>query len=435
MISVSRLLALTVLSLTALLVMLSGSKGFAQSEAEIQALKKWDVIRSKQYDAQKKTERSIPQDLLLAGALPTDSDDDGMSDSWEISNGLNPNNPNDAWYDLDYDKTINLFEYQLGTDPRSASTPRIITVGPSGAQYYNLQMALDAAPRRSVIRVAGGTYRVNYTTFNPKVIMIQGGWNSRFTSRSLLLYPTVLDGGNIDEVLYFSFSSGSNAVILDGLKIIKGQQYFGALNLLAKGSAFLKASVFNCLILQSRNTTGYGGVVNLINWDTSRSDHTIANSVIAYNYGSGIYGQSQESARARWRIVHTAIYGNRTTSDDGDGIEAFTLNSATLQAHIYNSIIRGNRRNDIGIKRNITFNVDYTDINRILADHGASCVMGAGNLNINPYFVDVSQYNFHLKNTSPLRDKGIKKAIPRKDFEGDNRVIGTAPDIGPDEYH
>lgn len=53
----------------------------------------------------------------------TDSDDDGMHNSWESQSGLDPN-VNDAGDDPDIDTFINLDEYQAGSDPQNpSSTP------------------------------------------------------------------------------------------------------------------------------------------------------------------------------------------------------------------------------------------------------------------------------------------------------------------------
>lgn len=51
-----------------------------------------------------------------------DSDKDGMPDTWEITHGLNPNDPADAGSDNDSDGLTNLQEYQLGTDPANPDT-------------------------------------------------------------------------------------------------------------------------------------------------------------------------------------------------------------------------------------------------------------------------------------------------------------------------
>jgi len=107
--------------------------------------------------------------------LPDDQDDDGMSDSWELANGLDPNNPNDAWLDPDGDEVVNLFEYQLSSDLNNPMTPQVATVGKSDADYRDVTTAIDSVAPGTVIRIAEGTYFVTYTTFDAKVVMIQGG--------------------------------------------------------------------------------------------------------------------------------------------------------------------------------------------------------------------------------------------------------------------
>ncbi len=51
-----------------------------------------------------------------------DSDGDGMTDEWEIQNGLNPDDPNDADADSDKDGLTNLEEFRQRTDPNAADT-------------------------------------------------------------------------------------------------------------------------------------------------------------------------------------------------------------------------------------------------------------------------------------------------------------------------
>ncbi|MBN2207582.1 MAG: hypothetical protein JW742_09275 [Candidatus Aminicenantes bacterium] len=404
-----------------------------------EALKQRDIARADRYRTLAgKTVMAPPAGRPTAAGLPADKDDDGMPDTWEKAKGFNPADPNDAWLDGDNDQVVNLFECQLGSDPKSAASPPVVTVGSTGAEDYpDLEQALDGAAPGSCIRVAAGTHRLNYMTFDVKVIMVQGGWKPNFTVRNLKTYPTVLDGSNEDddEVLRFSFTSGNPVVILDGLKIINGNGYMGAVTLLAQTRAFLRTSIFNCLIVKSSSDADYGGALHMNNWDASLSDRTIANTVIAGNTASGIYAQITDSSKARWRILHSAIAKNTNGGgNNGFGIEAFELESAALRTHIFNSILWGNAQADLNIRWDgLLFSVDHSDVGKVLAEYGAKYVKGSGLLNKNPKFVAPGSANYHLKTVSPVINKGIAKGIPLTDFEGDKRVKGAAPDMGPDE--
>ncbi|MCP3935474.1 MAG: hypothetical protein GY708_08895, partial [Actinomycetia bacterium] len=55
-------------------------------------------------------------------SLDDDDDADGMPNDWEIENGLDPDNPDDAAEDPDGDGLTSLEEYGAGTDPNAADT-------------------------------------------------------------------------------------------------------------------------------------------------------------------------------------------------------------------------------------------------------------------------------------------------------------------------
>jgi hypothetical protein len=54
--------------------------------------------------------------------VASDFDGDGMSDEWEIDNGLDPNSPDDGSRDADSDKLTNVAEFAAGTLPNDADT-------------------------------------------------------------------------------------------------------------------------------------------------------------------------------------------------------------------------------------------------------------------------------------------------------------------------
>ena len=51
-----------------------------------------------------------------------DTDGDGISDEWEVANGMNPNDPGDIDGDLDGDGYTNLEEYEAKTDPQDPAS-------------------------------------------------------------------------------------------------------------------------------------------------------------------------------------------------------------------------------------------------------------------------------------------------------------------------
>ena len=94
---------------------------------------------------------ALPSAGVGDGAGPADSDGDGMPDAWEVANGLNPNNANDAALDSDGDGLTNLQEYLAGTDPRDNSSALRFTASLQGNQ-----------PVLSINTVAGKTYTIQY---------------------------------------------------------------------------------------------------------------------------------------------------------------------------------------------------------------------------------------------------------------------------------
>jgi len=65
--------------------------------------------------------------VRIRSAAAADSDGDGLPDSYELANGLNKDDPNDAAQDADGDRMINLHEYFAGTNPQNSNSVFRIT--------------------------------------------------------------------------------------------------------------------------------------------------------------------------------------------------------------------------------------------------------------------------------------------------------------------
>lgn len=366
-----------------------------------------------------------------SGSVPfepvNDADGDGMPDDWEIDNGLDPSDPSDAWTDVDNDQVVSLFEYQLGSSPEEAEEPPVFNVSPN----QDLSQVLISVQSGTLVRVQGGVHAVNHITFDPKSVMIQGGWSEDFAARSTERSPTMLDGSGIDEVLYFSFDSESHAVILDGLDIYRGGGSFGAVNFIAQDSAAMKVSLRDVYLYDSENiasdnTSGDGGVLNISHWDQSTTEVTLVRAIIANNRSSGISTSATDDANGRWTVLNSVVTNNESVNErSGFGLEGFTLDGGVFAAEMKNSVFWGNQKGDLDVRRSMTITASHSDIDAVTAEFDAVYSTGSGLQNTDPIFVGVEGGNFMLKANSPLIDQGIDVGLP---------FVGSAPDIGAYEF-
>jgi len=134
-------------------------------------------------------------------------------------------------------------------------------------------------------------------------------------------------------------------------------------------------------------------------------------------------------------LTGNVIFTNNTVSGNvavnrGGGVYLKGDEFNTLD--VYNNIIWGNTAaegRDMVLYCSGTFNGfnnDFSDVLGGWTHHG-------GNINQNPRFVSSTDY--HLQFSSPCRNAGAALApeLPPTDYDGQNRIIGSAPDMGADE--
>jgi alpha-tubulin suppressor-like RCC1 family protein len=146
------------------------------------------------------------ENLLGTNDNNSDSDNDGMPDTWEYSHGLNPL-LNDSNADADGDGATNLQEYQGGTDPNdyyNSQPPNLIIV--SGDGQSGSSQSFLASPL--IVRV---TNSQNQPLANaPVTFSVPSGSGELSTSTSgAPLSATIIVRTNIDgsAVIYFKLSS------------------------------------------------------------------------------------------------------------------------------------------------------------------------------------------------------------------------------------
>ena len=176
----------------------------------------------------------------------------------------------------------------------------------------------------------------------------------------------------------------------------------------------------------------------------------IANNIIANNdyrtstTGSIIYLYHQGIAN----IANNTVTANKGFLNAGIYLKQATNDTKTM---IYNNILWGNKvdplhapRGDLYIQNDANNDgiassvvLKNNDINKVKAAKPLG--KQSGNVRVNPLFVNTTTGDFHLQPTSPLINKGINTwsaTLPyyATDIDRQTRLIGTAIDIGADEF-
>ena len=356
----------------------------------------------------------------------SDSDNDGIPDSFEIKAGLDPNDSSDASGDLDNDGVNNLQEYILGleinnpdTDGDGCGDGEELTYGFDPLRFTSI-IYIDASngsdnadgnsqdtPKKTfeaaiaklqnnnvenAILVAPGEYNgihntnLDFNGINIKIRSIKGP------------FFTIVDLGKKSRFL--QLSHGETEASIDGLTIRNGNTDQGGAIYLDQVSFFIK----NCIFKDNKASLGaaiYG----------NKAELNITNTMFDSNIGRNL----SESGVIYMKDTCNFKLMNCTILPDDFRRGAAIYSAGSLK--IINSIIGGSI---IGIVPDINYSYtedDYTE-------------SGEGNIIADPLLLP----NGYLSSTSPCIDAGTNDEAPSTDLYGYTRPHNDVVDMGCLEY-
>jgi len=252
-----------------------------------------------------------PVSLSLSGAqnvdIPlndisenTDTDSDGLPDSWELNQGLNPLDPGDVLEDPDGDQIPNRYEHVYQTlpmDPASFPTPTVIVTNGAGLSLQQaVSNAISAATNGyPMVKVLRGVYTNS------------GDRDITLNTSNILLYTensfgeTIIDCQQEGRAFYVS----SGRPILSGFIMRDGKASDGAGIWVGNASPL----IVNC-VLMGHEATDDGGAFYCESEEDADQVPVIQNCTLVENSaldgGGGVY-----DFYGRTVIRNSILWGNR----------------------------------------------------------------------------------------------------------------------------
>jgi len=344
----------------------------------------------------------------------------------------------------------------------------------SAAEFHvtnaaELQDALTVAGSNNeddIIYLAAGTYEGNFVYSPPgtehKSLIITGESGTSATD-------IILDGQGSGTTLYlYDWDPGDAAEVrVSGITVQNGNSTYEGGGI----SAALRnydISITHCIV--TNNTAQrYGGGIhmesryNLTLENNLIMDNTITEDVQGFSGGGGV-SMAITAAGYEYTIRTNIIAGNSAQGTDaqGGGLWAGYRSDSIIHlicntiadneavkgggvyfgwgdtVNVYNNIIYFNSATDgddiyfNAVTNRTGYNNDYAELYGTWTDSG-------GNIDLAPLFVDHAAGDYHPQADSPTIDAGTSDVpdppgLPATDFDGNDRVIGSAPDIGADEF-
>jgi len=358
-------------------------------------------------------------------------------------------------------------------------------------QLYQTLIDAESNGKNDVIHLVQGIYECElygstfrYSSTEPFSLLIKGGYSPGCSSRVLNAENTVLEGteGLLEGAISLTMAIPSPFpyfdLVLEGVKIQHGYREWlngGALtvqvgdtgrNVVLKdnivnecinnigvyvNSSAAKLEIANNVIANNPSLGLYvyqsGGEARLIgntisgnsggnNGGLTIVDHSdkmeVLDNIIVGNSRDGLY---VGPFGGQLNLINNTITGN---SNHGVSLDWYFFARQGAIVNLYNNIIWGNAGEcnvlaygEPGEVISNAFNNDFDPTKEI-----PSFINEGGNLSEDPQFVDAASGNYHLSVDSPLINAGFSsvEGLPDQDFEGDDRILEGAVDIGADEY-
>ena len=360
--------------------------------------------------------------FILSGQ---DLDDDGMNDTWEQANGLDPSDAKDAWLDPDNDQIINLFEYQMNWNPDQAGDVATFDFTPESDSNAIRAAVLAADSIDVYIRLAQGRYLGNLVGFYTTSyrLFIQGGWNDDFSEFDPTQNKAIISYERDEAISVNSVSEPGithGVVICQGLQIDRSGHFVLAGGLHVGGNAEVGIlSVIDCSFYQNNN---YG--ISFSNRGGITADFFLVNSDVLNNYQGGIYTQVTEKTNARFRIINSTIHNPFSSEGGIVGLTQFG-DSSNLRIDCLNSIIRNNNDYDFSFSSANKVSIFVENSNVGPPNPDISDYSEVNSIDENSLFENSAANNVSLLAGSPCIDQGIDVGLP---------FMGMSPDMGAKEF-
>jgi len=417
------------------------------------------------------------RDVTLSGAPCSSTDENGYYTCTVPQGWSGTITPSKNLYTFDppsrsYSNVTSDYNDDYTGAPQSADIVYVAPDGSCGAGnepcYSTIQDGVYAVDDGGTVKIESGEYRENiqrtYEWGSAVEIIIQGGWNNNFSIKeddpSLTIVNGDINNDDLPDGPVFHFNTGGDITLeINGLTIMKGTH--GILSSLYNGSL----NAFNNII--TNNNTGVSaflqtGTLNLSNnkvfgnstglivgsgsyedsgwWDSFAN----LNNNVIYGNNIGIYAMASTADGPPYAYVSLSFSSiNNTVSDNNVGIRTelgfptcyYCYKGASINAILRNDIIWGNYVDDIDIQEkqySPDVSVSFSDIGHVTGTYDDD----GTNSNVDPFFVDRANGDYHLSSASPLINQGDNRVISSipSDFEGDPRRMYYTVDIGADEY-